>query len=64
VWFKLTKLKNPKEYLITMETHQIICFCQTESRSMAATTMHLKLGFQSANMKGGFAAWNMAQLFS
>ena len=37
---------------------EIICYCQSGSRSLSAASKLKKLGFKSANMKGGIAEWN------
>jgi rhodanese-related sulfurtransferase len=37
---------------------EIVCYCQSGSRSLAAASILLKQGFNAANMKGGMAEWN------
>jgi rhodanese-related sulfurtransferase len=37
---------------------EIICYCQSGSRSMIAAGKLKKMGFNSANMKGGITKWN------
>jgi rhodanese-related sulfurtransferase len=41
---------------------EIICYCATGSRSVSATITLRKLGFTTANMKGGIAEWNFSGL--
>ncbi len=36
---------------------EIICYCQTGSRSVSAASKLKKLGFNSANLLGGFIRW-------
>jgi rhodanese-related sulfurtransferase len=48
---RLNELSNYKE-------KQIICYCQSGSRSMVAASMLQKKGFAVANLKGGMAEWN------
>jgi len=47
--------------LDVLEKHrakQIVLYCQTGSRSMAAAATLRKHGFRVANLKGGIAEWN------
>ncbi len=41
---------------------QIVCYCQSGSRSTSAALLLKKSGFTVANMSGGIAAWNFSQL--
>jgi rhodanese-related sulfurtransferase len=41
---------------------QIICYCQTGNRSIAAAVRLNRLGFSAASMKGGIAEWNFQNL--
>lgn len=38
-------------------SREIICYCQTGSRSVSAVLKLQKLGFNSANMVGGYVNW-------
>lgn len=38
-------------------SREIICYCQTGSRSVSAAAKLKKLGFNSANLLGGFIRW-------
>lgn len=37
---------------------EIVCYCQSGSRSVVAAFKLRRLGFQAANLKGGIAEWN------
>jgi rhodanese-related sulfurtransferase len=37
---------------------EIICYCQTGSRSLIAAARLKRLGFRTASMRGGMAEWN------
>jgi rhodanese-related sulfurtransferase len=37
---------------------EIVCYCQTGSRSLIAATRLKKLGFKVANLSGGMGEWN------
>lgn len=47
---RLTELNKFKE-------KEIICYCQSGSRSSSAAYLLSKKGFKSANMRGGMSAW-------
>lgn len=40
---------------------EIICYCRTGNRSMAAAAQLKKAGFTVANMKGGILEWDFSQ---
>jgi rhodanese-related sulfurtransferase len=40
---------------------EIICYCQSGSRSVSAAMRLRKLGFAVANMKGGITGWSFPQ---
>jgi rhodanese-related sulfurtransferase len=53
--------------LKTLENHrqkEIICYCHSGSRSMAAVSLLQKNGFNAANMKGGIIEWKFLNLKS
>ena len=52
---KITSLEKYKD-------KEIICYCQSGSRSISAAAKLKKFGFTSANMKGGISAWNFSLL--
>ena len=37
---------------------EIVCYCQSGNRSLAAAFKLHKLGFHAVNLKGGIAEWN------
>ncbi len=41
---------------------QIVCYCQSGSRSMSAALSLKKAGFTVANLSGGIAGWNFHHL--
>jgi rhodanese-related sulfurtransferase len=41
---------------------EIICYCQTGSRSVSAAIILQKNGFNIANLRGGILGWNSAGL--
>lgn len=43
------------------KNREIICYCQTGSRSLLAAARLKRLGFHAASMKGGMAEWNFDQ---
>ncbi|MDP2036144.1 MAG: rhodanese-like domain-containing protein [Ignavibacteria bacterium] len=47
------KIEQLKKY----GSREIICYCKTGSRSVSAAVKLKKLGFNSANMSGGYLRW-------
>ena len=45
------------EQLKKYGSREIICYCQTGSRSVSAAVKLRKLGFNSANLTGGYLRW-------
>lgn len=41
---------------------EIICYCQSGSRSMSAAALLQKKGLDAANLRGGIAEWNFYKL--
>lgn len=39
---------------------EIVCYCQSGSRSLMAAARLKKLGFRSSHLEGGIAEWNFA----
>ncbi len=37
---------------------EIVCYCETGSRSLSAAIKLKKIGFNAANLKGGMLRWN------
>lgn len=54
----LNEINARIDELNSMRNKTIICYCQSGSRSLSAATKLKKLGFKSANMKGGIVEWN------
>ncbi|GMU97026.1 MAG: rhodanese-like domain-containing protein [Ignavibacterium album] len=52
---------NPKE-LLKFKDKEIICYCRTGNRSLTAASKLSKLGYNSANLKGGIIYWKKAGL--
>lgn len=44
------------------KNREIICYCQSGSRSLTAALRLKRLGFTVAHMKGGLAEWNFSKL--
>ena len=44
------------------KNREIICYCQTGTRSLTAALRLKRLGFTVAHMKGGMAEWNFRNL--
>ena len=47
------KIEQLKKY----GSREIICYCQTGSRSVSGAVRLKKLGFNSANLEGGYSSW-------
>ena len=45
------------DQLKKFQSKEIICYCQSGSRSISAAIKLKKLGFNSSNMKGGYSTW-------
>lgn len=58
----LQELGKRIDELKKQKSREIICYCQTGSRSVSAAAMLRKAGYTVANMKGGIAEWNSAGL--
>jgi len=54
----LHQLASRSDELSKHREKEIICYCQTGSRSVTAASRLNKLGFNAANLKGGIAEWN------
>ncbi len=62
VHIPLHELTRRLEELRQHEGSEIVCYCQTGSRSMEAAIRLQKAGFSVANMKGGIAEWKFSNL--
>lgn len=58
----LYDLGADKKELLKFKDKEIICYCRTGNRSLIAASKLRKLGFNSANLKGGIIFWNKAGL--
>ena len=58
----LQELGRRTDELNKHKSKEIICYCQTGSRSVSAAAMLRKAGYTVANMKGGIAEWNSGGL--
>ena len=54
----LHMLKTDTNTLNKYKNMEIICYCQSGSRSVSAVLLLNKLGFNAANMIGGYSRWN------
>jgi len=57
----LHELERRSDELKKFRDKEIICYCQSGSRSVVAAGKLKKLGFNSANMKGGITKWNLSK---
>lgn len=48
--------------LLKFKDKEIICYCRTGNRSLTAASKLRKLGYNSANLKGGIIFWKKAGL--
>ena len=58
----LAQLTNRVNELTKYKNKEIVCCCQTGSRSISAASKLKKQGFTTANLKGGLVRWNAAEL--
>jgi rhodanese-related sulfurtransferase len=58
----LHELKSRIDELNKHKEREIICYCQTGSRSVSAAIILQKNGFIIANLRGGILGWNSAGL--
>lgn len=56
------ELRRRADELAKHRDREIICYCQTGSRSVSAALALKRLGHTVGNLKGGIAEWNFAQL--
>ena len=60
VHIPLQSLRSRMQELEKLRTKEIVCYCQSGSRSVSAALQLRKSGFTVANLKGGMADWNFA----
>lgn len=58
----VTSLKDREQELKKFKDAEIICFCQTGSRSLTAASKLKKMGFKASNLSGGMIRWNASGL--
>ena len=58
----LAQLTSRVNELTKYKNKEIVCCCQTGSRSISAASKLKKQGFTTANLKGGIVRWNAAGL--
>lgn len=58
----LQRLQSRIEDLQKYQSKEIICYCQTRNRSLAAAALLKRRGYTVANMKGGITEWNFLRL--
>ncbi len=54
----INDLPREQDKLEKYKGKEIVCFCQTGSRSLVAAGRLKKLGFKVANLSGGMGEWN------
>jgi rhodanese-related sulfurtransferase len=58
----VTSIKDREHELKKFKDAEIICYCQTGSRSLTAASKLKKLGFNASNLSGGMIRWNASGL--
>jgi rhodanese-related sulfurtransferase len=58
VHIPLNQLRSRQEELSKYKNKEIVCYCQSGSRSLNAAVFLQKHGYNASNLKGGIAAWN------
>ena len=54
----INDLLREREKLEKYKSKEIVCFCQTGSRSLVAASRLKKLGFNATHLGGGMGEWN------
>jgi rhodanese-related sulfurtransferase len=62
VHIPLHELKSRVDELVKYKEREIVCYCQSGSRSISAAIILQKNGFNTANLRGGISGWNSAGL--
>lgn len=60
----LHELTSRADELKKYKEKEIICYCQSGSRSVSAALKLRKLGFTTGNLQGGIGEWNFQNLGS
>lgn len=58
----VTDIKEKEQELKKFKDAEIICYCQTGSRSLNAASRLRKMGFNASNLSGGMVRWNATGL--
>ena len=58
VHIPINELPREQDKLEKYKGKEIVCFCQTGTRSLVAAARLKKLGFRVANLSGGMGEWN------
>jgi rhodanese-related sulfurtransferase len=58
----LNELSNKSESLRKFKDKEIVCYCRSGNRSLAAALLLHKNGYNAANLSGGITAWNYQNL--
>ena len=58
----LAQLTSRIDELAKFKNKEIVCCCQTGSRSISAASKLKHRGFITANLKGGIIRWNTAEI--
>lgn len=58
----VTDIKGKEQELKKFKDAEIICYCQTGSRSLSAASKLKKMGFNASNLSGGMVRWNATGL--
>ena len=54
----INEIPRESEKLQKYKSKEIVCFCQTGSRSLVAASRLKKMGFKVGNLSGGMGEWN------
>ena len=58
----LSYIKEREQDLKKFKDAEIICYCQTGSRSLNAASKLKKMGYNASNLSGGMLRWNASGL--
>lgn len=58
----LYEITTAQKDLLKFRDKEIVCYCRTGNRSLNAASKLRKLGYNSANLKGGIIFWRKAGL--
>ena len=55
----LFEINSSNNELKKFSGKEIVCYCQTGSRSLSAALKLKKIGFNASNLRGGMLRWNL-----